>query len=144
MVVIVPRNFTNFEATLDTPKLEQILGRIKDGGIHLSLPQFTFSTHSSLVKSLQAMGMRSAFGENADFSRMTAGGGLSIDAVEHEAFIEVDESGTEAAAATGVSMAGSHGPTIAVASPFLFLIRDKATGTTLFIGRVLDPTAPAV
>ena len=144
MVVIVPRLFKTFEATLDGAKLEQILGQIKDGGIHLSLPRFTFSAHSSLVESLQAMGMRSAFGENADFSRMTAGGGLTIDAVEHEAFIEVDESGTEAAAATGVTMAGSHGPTIAVASPFLFLIRDKATGTTLFIGRVLDPAAPAV
>ena len=102
------------------------------------------STHSSLVESPQAMGMRAAFGENADFSRMTADGGLSIDAVEHEAFIEVDESGTEAAAATGVSMADSHGPTIDVASPFLFLIRDKATGTTLFIGRVLDPAAAGV
>lgn len=143
MVVIVPRDFNQFEAGLDSAKLERILGQIKDGGIHLSLPRFSFSTHSSLVQPLQGMGMRSAFGEGADFSRMIAGGGLYIDAVEHEAFIEVDESGTEAAAATGVSMAGSHGPTISVASPFLFLIRDKATDTTLFIGRVLDPLASA-
>lgn len=141
MVVIVPRNFTKFEAALDQASLDRILGKIKDDGIHLSLPRFTFSTHASLIEALQGMGVRTAFGPGADFSRMTAGGGLFVGAVEHEAFVQVDESGTEAAAATGVGMRGSHGPTITVDRPFLFLIRDKATGATLFVGRVLDPTA---
>jgi serine protease inhibitor len=140
MVVIVPEDLAAFEARLDDALLDEVIGGIEDGGIHLSMPRFSFSTHASLVEPLQAMGMSSAFG-NADFSRMTEGGGLFISAVEHEAFIEVDEEGTEAAAATGVAMAESHGPTIEVNRPFLFLIRDKATDATLFLGRVLDPTA---
>lgn len=71
---------------------------------------------------------------------MTDGGGMWLDQVEHEAFVEVDEQGTRAAAATGGEMAGSHGPTIAVDRPFLYLIRDRGAGTILFIGRVTDPS----
>jgi serpin B len=141
MVVVVPSDLAAFEAGLDAASLDDLLGRIKEGGIHLSLPRFSFSTHASLVGPLQAMGVASAFGGGADFSRMTGGTGLSVGAVEHEAFVEVDEAGTEAAAATGVELLGSHGPTIAVDHPFIFLIRDRATGAILFIGRVLDPTA---
>ncbi len=66
-------------------------------------------------------------------------GGVSVSAVEHEVFIEVDEEGTRAAAATGVAIADSHGPTIAVDRPFLFFIIDKPTRSVLFLGRVLDP-----
>lgn len=141
MVVIVPRNFARFEAALDATVLKKVLGKIKDGGIHLTMPRFSFSTHASLVDPLKTMGVKSAFGGSADFSRMTAGGGLFVDAVEHEAFIKVDEHGTEAAAATGVAMLGSHGPTIDVTKPFLLLIRDRATNATLFVGRVLDPAS---
>ncbi len=71
---------------------------------------------------------------------MTGGRGLWIDRVEHEAFIEVDEQGTRAAAATGGAMAGSHGPTVEVNRPYLYVIRDRGAGTILFIGHVLDPT----
>ena len=60
--------------------------------------------------------------------------------MEHEAFIEVDEVGTRAAAATGGAMAMSHGPTITIDRPFLYLIRDTGAGTTLFIGHVTDPS----
>jgi serpin B len=57
--------------------------------------------------------------------------------------IEVDESGTRAAAATGGEMVASHGPTIAIDRPYLYVIRDRGAGTILFIGRVTDPrTAP--
>jgi serpin B len=67
-------------------------------------------------------------------------GGLWLDQVAHEAFVDVDEQGTRAAAATGAEMAESHGPTITVDRPFLYLIRDRGAGTILFIGRVTDPT----
>jgi serpin B len=140
MVVIVPEDLAAFEDRLDGELVDEVVGGIEDGGIHLTMPRFSFSTHASLVEPLQAMGVTSAFGD-ADFSRMTDEADLFVDAVEHEAFIEVDEEGTEAAAATGAAMAGSHGPTIDVNRPFLFLIRDQATDTTLFVGRVLDPTA---
>jgi len=54
--------------------------------------------------------------------------------------VEVDERGTRAAAATGGEMAASHGPTIEVNRPYLYVIRDRGSGTILFIGRVVDPT----
>lgn len=141
MVVIVPEDFAAFEADLDQAALDEVLAQITDGGVHLTLPRFSVSTHTSLTKPLQALGVSAAFdGATADFTRMTDGGGLFVDAVEHEAFIEVDEDGTEAGAATGVAMVDSHGPTVDATRPFLFLIRDHATDTILFIGRVLDPT----
>ena len=92
---------------------------------------------------LKAMGMPSAFA-GADFSGITGGpNGLFIESVQHEAFIAVDEDGTKAAAATGVAMAFSHGPTVTVDRPFLYVIRDKAAGTILFMGRVMDPSKTA-
>ena len=66
--------------------------------------------------------------------------GLWIDRVEHEAFVEVDEEGTRAAAATGGAMADSHGPTVDVNRPYVYVIRDRGAGTILFIGRVTDPS----
>ena len=66
---------------------------------------------------------------------MVEGGGLWIGRVEHEAFVEVDEDGTRAAASTGGAMVESHGPTVQVNRPFLNVIRDRGAGTILFIGR---------
>ena len=85
--------------------------------------------------------MPTAFGPGADFGGMVDGGGLFIGTVEHEAFIDVDEHGTRAAAATGGAMASSHGPTITVDRPFLYVVRDRGVGTVLFMGRVADPSA---
>lgn len=138
MTVLVPDDLAAFEERLSPELLAQVEASIADGGIHLSLPRFTARTHLSLAETLAAMGMPSAFGA-ADFSGMTHGGGLFLAAVEHEAVVEVDEKGTEAAAASGGVMAGSHGPTITVDRPFLFLIRDEPTGAVLFLGRVTDP-----
>lgn len=139
MTVIVPQDLEAFEERLDTTLLEDVLGQITDGGIHLSLPRFTARTHLDLDETLAAMGMPTAFGAGADFSGMTDQADLFIQAVEHEAVVEVDEEGTRAAAGSGVAMADSHGPTIAVDRPFLFLVRDEPTGAILFLGRVTDP-----
>lgn len=138
MTVIVPDDLSSFEQRIDVALLEQVDASIRPGGIHLSLPRFTARTHLSLVETLADMGMPSAFGP-ADFSGMTPGGGLYLAAVEHEAVVEVDEEGTEAAAASGGAMAGSHGPTVTVDRAFLFVIRDEPTGAVLFLGRVADP-----
>jgi serpin B len=141
MVAIMPRrDFAGYEKRFDDAELQRVLGKIKDGGIHLAMPKFTFSTHASLIPALKAMGVRSAFGPGADFSRM-ADIPLYIKEAEHEAFIDVDEEGTEAAAATGVAMVGSHGPTVDLNQPFLFVILDRTTNATLFVGRVTDPSA---
>jgi serpin B len=114
------------------------------------MPKFEFEYSASLADALQALGMTDAFDANlADFSGMldaSAPEPLVIGDVLHKAFISVDEEGTEAAAATTVMMAGSAAPEdepleIDIDRPFIFLIRDTQTGTILFMGRVLDPSA---
>lgn len=138
MVVIVPKDFRAFEAQLSPERLNTMLAAIKYGGIHLSLPKFTFSFHASLTKSLAALGMASLFA-GADLSGITGSTGLSVEHFEHEVYVQVDEEGTKAAAATGAAVPASHGPTVTVDRPFLFVIRDRLTGALLFLGRVLDP-----
>jgi serpin B len=138
MVVIVPADLAAFEAAMSVASLDAVLDEIDDDGIHLSLPRFSATHHTSLVAPLQSLGVVDAFSGTADFSGMGPDG-LFIAAVEHEAFVIVDEEGTEAGAASGVGMADSHGPTITVDRPFLFLIHDRGTGTILFMGRITDP-----
>ena len=89
------------------------------------------------------MGMPIAFTSDADFTGIHADGGLSLSAVLHKAFVSVDEAGTEAAATTAVIAGDTAAPepaTIHFDHPFLFLIRDIATGAVLFVGRVEDPS----
>lgn len=139
MIVVVPTNLGRFRANLTPEKLERIRSSINEGGIHLRMPKFELSYHSSLVEPLQELGLSLPFGDAADFSGMTGSAGLFIDAIEHETFVKVDEEGTEAAAATGTLMAVSHGPTVWVDKPFIFWIQDDATGAILFLGQVTDP-----
>jgi len=94
-----------------------------------------------LGDTLAAMGMPLAFTEQADFSGMTGTRDLFIGAIVHKAFVEVNEEGTEATAATGVGMKlTSMPPQFTANHPFLFLIRENSNGTILFIGRVADPS----
>ena len=124
-----------WDALLDVP----------DGArVDVSLPRFTFRTGAGLGAALSALGMPTAFGDDADFSGMTEAEDLKISEVLHEVFIAVDEAGTEAAAATAVVMqraAGIPAPPepFVVDRPFLFVIHDVEHGTPLFVGRVADP-----
>jgi serpin B len=138
MVVIVPSDLRTFEAQLTPQKLGQIFSRIQEGGIHLSLPRFEVSFHTSLKQALTGLGLGSLFA-GADLSGITGSADLSVEHFEHEVFVEVDEEGTRAAAATGAALPASHGPAVTVDRPFLFAIRDRPTGTLLFLGRVVDP-----
>jgi len=86
--------------------------------------------------------MTDAFTDAADFSGMNGTGGLYISAVVHKAFVDVNEAGTEAAAATGVVMGTTSAPEpaeIHFDRPYGFFVRDRATKTVLFFGRVEDP-----
>ncbi len=143
MVIIVPTDLEAFEADLSVDALDAVLGSITDGGVHLTMPRWSTRTELTLNDTLADLGMPTAFTPNADFTGMVDGGGLVLDLVQHQAFIEVDEDGTRAAAATGGAMAASHGPTINVDRPFFYVIRDRGSGALLFMGRVLDPTIPA-
>lgn len=138
MVVLLPEDLRRFEARLTHERLGEIFGLIKHGGIHLKMPAFEFSFHASLRETLEGLGLASLF-TGADLSGIT-GGDLSVGHFEHQVFVQVDEEGTKAAAATGASIPLSHGPTIEVDRPFLFAIRDRLTGTILFLGRVVDPS----
>ena len=100
-----------------------------------------------LMWSMAALGMADAFSGRADFSGMDGRKDLFISDVIHKAFVEVNEEGTEAAAATAMVMVGSAAPSnpqpipvFRADHPFLFLIRDHRNGSVLFLGRVTDPT----
>jgi serpin B len=117
---------------------------MKHRPVALSLPRFRFQWGTTSLKpALEGMGMTSAFTDKADFSGMNAQNELSIGDVLQQAFIGVDEAGTEAAAATAVIMLGTGAPeepaTFTADRPFIFFIRD-ASGSILFAGQVTDPT----
>lgn len=148
MTVVVPdTSVRGLETTLDGPTLAAILKAPKAVGIvQLQLPRWRFRLSAQLNGSLKTLGMPTAFEPGkANFSGMTTQEHLYIGAVVHQAFISVDEHGTEAAAATAVVMEALSGggppPVILnVDRPFLFVIHDVTTATPLFIGRVSDPT----
>ena len=149
MVLLLPADkaFKPFEQTLDAGHANAILEGLGRRRVALSMPRFKFESGFELAGTLAAMGMPHAFSDAADFSGMDGGHTLTISDVIHKAFVAVDEAGTEAAAATAVVMRVKSMPIVeepvafTVDRPFIFLIRDIATGSILFIGRVVDPVA---
>ncbi len=172
MTLIEPTDIDAFEAALTTARLTAITGKLDAErsrlsvvmqpddpeacatypyGVRVFMPRFGVDTRADLVPVLRALGMKAAFaGGAADFSGITTQDQLSIASVIHQANIDVDEQGTEAAAATAIGMdttgGGCMGPvparivTLRLNHPFLLLIRDVKTGAILFMGRVLDPS----
>jgi serpin B len=107
--------------------------------VDVYLPRFTLEYNMKLKNVLSALGMDIAFEESADFSGIYAPGGIWINDVYHKTFMEVSEEGTEAAAATAVEMVReSADPAIMLNRPFLFVIREKESGTIFFMGKVLN------
>ena len=144
MVILLPdlERFLDFEQELDREKLDGILDELEGHNIHLIMPKFSFVAGFSLKDKLSSLGMPLAFSERADFSGMDGERDLKIDDAYHEAFVKVNEQGTEAAAATGTEMGMITAIDIIevrVDHPFIFLIHDRETGTILFMGRVLNP-----
>lgn len=131
------------------PSADEAAAAVLTRLVDLGLPKFDIETATSLADVLAEMGMARAFAEGADFSAMsTAQPPLHIGNVIHQANITVDEEGTEAAAATAVIMVGESAPqepltpvVFTVDRPFTFWLRDRATGTVVFMGRVNDPSA---
>ena len=143
MVILLPDkgNFDPFEKSLNAELASQISKGLRRERIELTMPSFEFEAQFKLGETLKKMGMSDAFDQQlADFSGMDGTKDLSISDVFHKAFVLVNENGTEAAAATGVVIGvTSLPPRVTVDRPFIFLIRDIATNTTLFVGRVMDP-----
>jgi serpin B len=146
MILIVPDagTFDAFEAALGADALEAILAAAPTTMWSVTMPRFELETSLDLAGTLSAMGMSDAFTTAADFSGIDGAHDLFIAKVVHKAMVAVDDHGTEAAAATGVTFtrkgAALPGTPLVVDHPFLFAIRDDATGTILFLGRVVDPT----
>jgi serpin B len=120
-----------------------------EGSLHprllvVSIPRFDLTTRSELNGALAALGMPLAFSRQANFSGITRQASLQIQAVEHGAEVKVDEAGTVAAAATGISIrptvALPTGTQLVLDHPFLAFIRDQRTGAILFAARLTDPT----
>ena len=111
------------------------------GKISVTMPKFTISQESDPLPTLKAMGMGQLLGASPDLSRLAENpGGLSVDKCFHQAVVEVDESGTKAAASTAVIMVRSPMPTIVLDRPFFFVLYHRSTLAPLFIGQVVDPT----
>ena len=145
MVIIAPDagRFAEIEAALDGKKVGGVLAALSRSGLALTLPQWKTEASTSLARTLSAMGMPLAFGDGADFSGIDGQRDLSISEIFHKAWITVDESGTEAAAATAVVVgtdAAFNQHTLTVDRPFIYLIRDDATGAVLFVGRMVSLT----
>jgi serpin B len=144
MTLIVPADLAAFEEALTPETLDAIFDGLTDAEVDLALPRFSIETKASLGDALAALGMPAAFTGEADFSGITTAERLAISDVIHQANIDVDEKGTEAAAATAVVMRATAMPAEPVAvrvdRPFLFALRDVPTGAVLFLGLVGDPS----
>jgi serpin B len=148
MVVMLPNDrdgLAALEASIDAERFQESVESLESRKVTLFLPKFTFRDDASLGTPLQGLGMTDAFG-NPDFTGISDGGGLAISDVIHKTFIDVNESGTEAAGATAViigttSVDTNPVPLFRADHPFLFGIRDAHTGSLLFLGRMTDPAA---
>jgi serpin B len=147
MFIVLPDEIdglSEVEKTLSCERLEEWTSRLQREHVHVALPRFTITWGAfDLVPHLKKLGMHDPFVPGkADFSGMTRAEAISISLVLHKAFIEVNEEGTEAAAATAVGMRKTAIPrihTFEADHPFLFFIRDQSTGGMLFLGRVCEP-----
>jgi len=151
MIVLLPNDAAGLpalEQSLTAASVQQWFSRLRGGAkIILTLPKFKMTQQFQLGNTLSAMGMAQAFQKGAaDFSGMTGKRDFWISAAIHKAYIDVNEEGTEAAAATGIvmrsmAMQREQPPFVFRADhPFLFVIRDNRSGGILFMGRVADPT----
>lgn len=132
-----------FESNFDVDVLAEAMANLQTSRLELTLPRFSFAAEMNLAESLAELGMSTAFTSSADFSRMADLVALQLDDVRHKAFIQVDEAGTEAAAATSVAVGTPSAPidsmSVMVNRPFMFAIIDETSEIPLFLGRVLNP-----
>lgn len=167
MTLVLPDDLATFEHNLTPAQLERITGALTAQRANpamvacpdhpdwqcypyrvvLDLPRFDIETRADLIPALSALGMPSAFSAAADFTGIHAPDSPWISKAIHQAIIDVDEKGTEAAAVTGLGATGGPG-NVAVGDlalhfdhPFLFFVRDLETGAVLFMGQVTDPSA---
>jgi serpin B len=142
-LVVMPkeRSLTDFVSTLTPASLGRLTNSMSTGEVDLRVPRFTTTDYRVLNHTLARMGMQTAFSPAADFSGLSKVG-LQVQVVAQRAFLKLDETGTEAAAVTGIGMV----PTSSVVAqpltfdhPFLFLVRDAKTGAIVFSAQIQNP-----
>jgi len=141
---VKPGNLSDLEQKLTADNLHAWLAKLDQKTpkkTSVGLPRFTTIQSFDLTKELKTLGISSAFDDTANFSGMDGTTNLHISDVLHKAFVEVNEAGTEAAAATLIEMRElSISDRFIVDHPFIFLIRENGSGSILFLGRIVDPT----
>lgn len=144
MLVLLPKEIDGLQSLEENLNLENLSdwkNSLEESMVNVYLPKFTSNTEYDLKGILQRMGMQIPFDSSmADF-RGIADEQIYIDSAIHKAFVNVDEAGTEAAAATGITGRLTSGPpnTFRADHPFIFIIQDDSNGNILFMGRVVDP-----
>ncbi len=147
MLIILPKtigDMDKIESNLNLKTLQSNIRKMRKREVDVYLPKFKMTCGTlDITKILSQMGMKDAFSNAADFSGMSGRKDLFISNVVHKAFVEVNEEGTEAAAATGVTMQleslAEPPPVFRADRPFIFMIRDNVSQSILFIGRVVNP-----
>lgn len=147
MVLLMPKgqSLSEYEKGLSPEILTGLANSKTSAKMKLFVPKFGIEKSLNLVEILRKLGMKTAFEDTADFSGMTGSKDLKITDVVHKAFLQVNEGGTEAAAATGVVIGlTSVMPTEDMIEmhfdhPFLLMIRDNSTGALVFLGRYMQP-----
>lgn len=148
MLVILPDDIRAAEESLDAQTIGDLRQSLTERRVNVFFPKFSLEETYPLAGTLAAMGMPTAFTNAADLSGMDGTQNLFVSSVVHKAFVDVNEEGTEAAAATGViinmktSLGGDATPTFRADHPFIFCIVENETGAILFMGRVMDPVSP--
>ena len=145
MTIVLPRNPDGIDSlpfSVDAARWNTWTSELNLMELYVYLPRFTVTYGLTMNDVLKAMGMPSAFCDSpqADFPGIAANQVLCITDVKHKAFVDVNEEGTEAAAATSVGVGPTSVPaSVVVDHPFLFVIRERLSGTILFMGRVMHP-----
>ena len=142
MTVVVPHRTLSLHEIIGELTLEdwnEIVGNLNVAEVRIALPRFELEWEAVLNDQLKRMGMEIAFDGRADFTRMFENSSPWIDEVKQKTFVRVDEEGTEAAAVTSVSMEESGPMTLRADRPFLFAIRERLSGTILFMGAIVEP-----
>jgi len=151
LIVLLPKErsgLSGLEDSMTASNMQQWLSQVAPvSKVIVTIPKFKSTQEFELSTALRALGMPEAFSAGADFSAMTGQRDFAISAVIHKAFVDVNEEGTEAAAATAVTMRalamrapGPPPPVFRADHPFIFFIRDNGSRSILFMGRMTDPT----
>lgn len=143
MTVILPKPGTSVESVADgltQDSWRSLSASYRNQLVELWLPKVTLSWQRGLIPDMQALGMRIAFTDAADFSRMTTNYPVEISLLQQNTFVAIDEEGTEAAAVTIVGVQPTAAPvavTMRVDRPFIFVIRERLSGAVLFMGKIV-------